>query len=144
MNAAQIQSRLYTIERLLKTSSQISIVTELAGQIIKVGEFDYTDLNIYITSRIAIYISDAKPENKLFVRGYFVIDEAFAEDYYYEEDHNIINIEITEEPVKGSNIPNSNVRNIKCMITLDGNNQDWVQGKASIYIEVVPFPTLTE
>jgi len=126
------------------------IPTGSSGQIIKVGEIDYNDFNATDRPDITVIFTDGKPVDKLFLRGYMVIDEPFAEEYYYSEENNIIAFTITEVPVKATNIPNIDVRNIKCIINIDSdervpiNNQDWIQGKLSIYIEIVPFPTLTE
>lgn len=128
----------------LESTDVDSAITELAGQIIKIGEFDYTDLNIDFNRRRTIIFSDAKPKDKLFVQGFMVIDEEFEEDYYYETDYNIISFSAEETPVKGSSMPSPDVRDITCSINMDGNNQDWIAGKASVYIKVVPFPTLTE
>lgn len=119
-----------------------SAITELAGQIIKIGEFDYTDLNIANKPTITIYFSDAKPKDKLFVQGFMVIDEEFEEDYYYESGNNITRFICSETFIKATNIPNSDIRDIECVITLNANDQDWIAGKASVYIEVKPFPTL--
>lgn len=113
-----------------------------SGEIIKIGEFDYTDLNIDSSRTKTIIFSDAKPKDKLFVRGFMVIDEEFEEDYYYESGNNIVRFICSETFIKATNIPNSDIRDIECVITLNGNDQDWIAGKASVYIEVKPFPTL--
>jgi hypothetical protein len=127
----------------------ISSITT-TSEIIKVGEIDYNDFNAVDRLDITVIFTDGKPINKLFVRGYMVIDEPFTEEYYYSEENNIIAFTITEVPVKATNIPNSAVRDIKCIINIDSdervliNKQDWITGLLSIYIEVEPFPTLTE
>lgn len=113
-----------------------------SGEIIKIGEFDYTDLNIDFSRVKTIIFSDAKPKDKLFVRAFMVIDEEFEEDYYYESGNNITRFICSETFIKATNIPNSDIRDIECVITLNANDQDWIAGKASVYIEVKPFPTL--
>lgn len=121
-------------------------ISNLQGEVIKIGEITYEDLNLLEESEsLEITFEDAKEEGFIFLRGYAVVSEDFDNGTYGYEYFNTNGINAVafaaDAVVSRTEFPTKALQDITVTLTLlYANLQDWTAGVLDIYIEVKKFP----
>lgn len=131
-------------------------IANLSGEVIKIGEIDYADLNsLGSGTSLEVTFTNAKLAGEFFIRGFAKVSTAFTNQQYgygygygYYSNNRILNVEIEDVQTTPSSptpsFPSNEAQNIKVTITLESSNlQDWDVGVLDVYIEVKNYPSLS-
>lgn len=134
-------------EQLRKWDVSLQDISNLQGEVVKIGEVTYEDLNLLgDDTSFEITFEDTKESGLIFLRGYAkILTEFNSYSYGYSENriNNVVISSVANSVGSNTTYPDSNVQDILVTLTLNSINlQDWSSGVLEIFIETKVFPNV--